>query len=237
MIGRSEQAIGAAEKMETLAPQELLRAPGLTFLQAHQTRHLQLKVRFARWDEILEASAPAEDLPHARGIWHYARGRALAARGDLSAAEAQLARLSAIAEDSDVAGLRLEFNTSGAVLEIATQVLAGHIAAARKDLPRAIDHLREAARLEDDLVYGEPPEWTVPVRQELGRLLLAADRFAEAELVFREDLNRFPENGWSLHGLARALRAQGRDSEADAVMERFEKTWASGDVRITDLAL
>jgi tetratricopeptide (TPR) repeat protein len=237
MIGRSEQAIAAAEKMETLAPEELLRAPGLTFIQAHQTRHLQLKVRFARWDDILQARAPAQDLPHARGIWHYARGRALAARGDLDGAEKQLARLQAIAENSDVAELRLEFNTSGAVLGIAAEVLAGHIASAQGETQSAIEHLRQAAQLEDELVYGEPPEWTVPVRQELGRMLLEAGQPNEAEQVFREDLERFPENGWSLHGLAQALRAQGRASEAEAAMQRFESIWASADVRIADLSL
>ncbi len=237
MIGRSEMAIGAAEKMETLAPQELLRAPGLTFLQAHQTRHLQFKVRFARWDDILEAPAPAEDLPHARGIWHYARGRALAAQGDVQAAEAELAQLRAIAEDPEMAGLRLEFNNSAAVLGIAAEVLAGHVALARGDVQGAIERLRAAASLEDELVYGEPPEWSVPVREELGRILLEAGRHAEAEQAFREDLERFPDNGWSLHGLGQALRAQDRTSEAETVMQRFYEIWAGADVEIASLDL
>lgn len=232
MIGRSAQAIGAAEKMASLAPQEMLREPGLTFLQHHQTRHLQLKVRFGRWDEILEVPAPPEDLPHARGMWHYARGRALAARGDVRGADGELTRLRAIAQDPEVAPLRLEFNTAGALLGLATEVLAGHLAAAKGDSRGAIDHLREAVRLEDELVYGEPPEWTVPVRQELGTILLAAGAAAEAEQAFREDLDRFPDNGWSLHGLARALRAQNRGSEADAVAERLRSVWASADVEL-----
>lgn len=232
MIGRSAQAIGAAEKMASLAPQQVLREPGMTFVQHHQTRHLQLKVRFGRWDEILNVPAPPENLPHARAVWHYARGRALAARGEAQRAEGELVRVRATAQDSKVAPLRLEFNTSGAVLSIAAKVLAGHIAAAKGDAPGAIRQLREAARMEDELVYGEPPEWTVPVRQELGRILLQAGRGREAEEAFREDLRRFPENGWSLHGLAQALRAQNRAAEADAVMQRFRTIWASADVRL-----
>jgi tetratricopeptide (TPR) repeat protein len=232
MIGRSAQAIGAAEKMASLAPQQVLREPGMTFVQHHQTRHLQLKVRFGRWDEILNVPAPLENLPHARAVWHYARGRALAARGEAQRAEGELVRVRATAQDSKVAPLRLEFNTSGAVLSIAAKVLAGHIAAVKGDAPGAIRQLREAARMEDELVYGEPPEWTVPVRQELGRILLQAGRGREAEEAFREDLRRFPENGWSLHGLAQALRAQNRAAEADAVMQRFRTIWASADVRL-----
>lgn len=209
MIGRDKQAIAAADKIASLVPKDLLREPGMAFLQHHQTRHLQMRVRFGRWEELLNADAPAEDLPHARAIWLYAHGRALAARGRLKAADAALTQLRAIAREPRMVSLRLEFNTSGAVLGIAEEVLAGHIAASKSDLPRAIDHLREAARREDALVYGEPPEWTVPVRQELGALLLKAGRLTEAEQVFREDLRRFPNNRWSQQGLSQTLRSTG----------------------------
>lgn len=234
MIGRSGQALGATQKIAALVPQPMLREPGMTFLQQHQTRQLQMLVRFGRWDEILEVSAPPPDLPHARALWHYAHGRALAARGDLPGAEADLAPLRATAQDPRMTALRLEFNSSGAILKIAAEVLAGQIAAGKKDVPQAIGHLREAARREDGLIYGEPPEWTVPVREELGPVLLAAGRGKEAEQAFREDLKRFPENGWSLHGLALALRAQDRGAEADAVMERFRTVWAGADIQLAE---
>jgi tetratricopeptide (TPR) repeat protein len=230
MIGRSRQAISAAEKMTTIVPQDLLREPGMTFVQHHQTRHLQMKVRFSRWDDVLAAPAPAGDLPHARAMWQYARGRALAAREKITDADAALEQVRATARDAKVAPVRLEFNTSGALLGVAGEVLAGHIAAAKGDFTAAVAHLREAARLEDALTYGEPPEWLVPVRQELGMILLTADRAAEAQQAFREDLTRFPENGWSLRGLELALRAQGRTTEAAATKARFDKSWATADV-------
>jgi tetratricopeptide (TPR) repeat protein len=232
MIGRRAQAIAAAEKMASLAPRDMMRAPGMAFLQHHLTRHLQMKVRFGLWDEILNTDAPPADLPHARAMWHYARGRALVAQGNVHGAETELTRLRAVARDPEMTGLRLEFNSSGAVLGIASEVLAGHIAA-RGESRQAIAHLREAARLEDELVYGEPPEWTVPVREELGMMLLKAGRAQEAEKVFREDLKRFPENGWSLYGLAQALQAQQRSAEADAVRARFAKMWAGADVPVS----
>jgi hypothetical protein len=230
MIGRSAQAIGAAEKMKTFASKDMLKMPGLTFTQHHHTRHLQMKVRFARWADILAAPAPAADLPHARAMWDYARGRALTATGDTREAEAALERVRAAARNKELAGLRLEFNTVGAVLGIAGEVLAGHIVAAKGDFHGAVRHLREAARREDEMTYGEPPEWSVPVRQELGQVLLKAGRPAEAELAFREDLKRFPDNGWSLHGLEQALRVQKRVAEANDVAGRLKRIWAGSDV-------
>jgi hypothetical protein len=229
MIGRRTQALEAADRMASLVSQELLRAPGLTLLQNHLTRHLQMRVRFARWNDILDAEAPAADLPYALAIWHYARGRALAATGDAAAADADLAMLRSLAAHDDLQEAGLEFNGATALLAIAADVLAGHVAAVRSDWDRAVTLLRSAAAREDELVYGEPPEWSVPVRQELGAVLLHAGRAAEAEASFREDLARFPENGWSLDGLARSLTAQGRAAEAADARRRFDTIWSTAD--------
>jgi tetratricopeptide (TPR) repeat protein len=230
LIGRSAQAMGATEKTAALIDDASLGTPGMTFLQHLDTRHLQMKVRFAKWDDILKAQLPPPDVPHARGMSLYARGRALVATGDPAGAQAALKELRSIAADPQVAPLRMEFNTSGAVLSIAAEALAGHIAAAARDYARASTHFAEAARFEDALTYGEPPEWSVPVRQEWGRVLLQAGQPAEAERVFREDLQRFPRNGWSLRGLEQALRVAGRSADADAAAAQFREVWATADV-------
>ena len=212
MIGREKQAVAAAEKMATLIAPEMLRAPGMAFAQKHFTRHLEMKVRFGRWQDILRAEAPPADAPVARAVWHYARGRANAALGKVPAAEADLAQVRAARDNKALASERLEFNSVGQILGIAVEVLAGHVAQAKDDYPAAIGHLRAAARIEDELTYGEPPEWSVPVRQELGLVLIKAGRLAEAEQAFREDLKRFPKNTWSLDGLERARIATTRGS-------------------------
>ena len=195
-----------------------------------------MDVRFARWDELLAESAPPSDLPHARGMWHYAQGRALVAQGNTDAARDELVALQAIAQDPRMAELRMEFNSSGAVLAIASQVLEGQIAAGQGKPQEAVARLREAARLEDALTYGEPPEWTVPVRQDLGSVLLESGQYEAAEQAFREDLRRFPDNGWSLHGLERSLQAQQRGEEADEVRRRLRQIWSSADVSLAGRA-
>jgi predicted Zn-dependent protease len=123
----------------------------------------------------------------------------------------------------------MEYNSSGAVLGIAAEVLAGFVAQASGDLAMAATHLEAAVRQEDALTYGEPPEWTVPPRQDLGALLLAANRPRDAERAFRGDLAKFPENGWSLRGLAAALRAQGKAAQGAEVEARFRKAWAGAE--------
>ncbi|MGD8495899.1 MAG: hypothetical protein PVF05_06880 [Gemmatimonadales bacterium] len=234
MAGRRGQAVMASRKMATVVPDAMMQIGDLVFGQHYAVRWLQVAVRFGRWDEILAAPAPPQTLPHARALWQYGRGRALVATGDLPGAEAALDRLREAAEGPELEGLRLEFNGAQHVLKIAEHVLAGRLAEARGDSDAAVAELREAARLEDALYYGEPPEWTVPVRQELGAVLLAAGRPDEARAAFEADLERFRANGWSLKGLELSLRALGRDVEADEAAARFADAWQYADVDIAD---
>jgi non-heme chloroperoxidase len=93
--------------------------------------------------------------------------------------------------------------------------------------------LEEAVALEDAIPYNEPPVWHHPVRQILGGVLLDAARFQEAEAVYRADLVRVRENGWSLFGLIRSLEAQQRPADAAAVRARFERAWKRADLTLT----
>jgi tetratricopeptide (TPR) repeat protein len=117
---------------------------------------------------------------------------------------------------------------AGRAIAIAPEVLAGELAAARKDYDAAVAHLEHAVLLEDGLAYTEPAEWHYPPRHALGAVLLEAGRPAEAETVYWEDLKRNPENGWALRGLVEALRAQGKQDDARLVDERLRKAWACG---------
>jgi hypothetical protein len=71
------------------------------------------------------------------------------------------------------------------------------------------------------------------VRHYLGATLLTASRPAEAEQVYREDLRRNPQNGWSLRGLTQSLRAQHKGGEADTIDGQFKSAWTYADVALT----
>jgi TolA-binding protein len=73
----------------------------------------------------------------------------------------------------------------------------------------------------------------VPVRHELGALLLKMGKPADAEAVYRADLVRHPRNGWALFGLAQSLTAQRTTAEAKAVERQFNESWKNADVTLT----
>jgi tetratricopeptide (TPR) repeat protein len=230
MIGRSADSISAAETVATMLPQELFGAPGMDFLQHWSVRPMQMRVRFAKWDELLEVDAPADNQIHATAIWHYARGRAQAAKGNIAEANEELKQLRDLATSDRLEGIKMEFNQSEHLLAVAAAVLEGRVHAGSGNDDEAVKSLENAVRLEDALLYGEPPEWSIPTRQDLGAVLLDAGRYAEAEQIFREDLDKFPKNGWSLHGLATALKEQGKESEAAEIKAEFDLAWATADV-------
>ncbi len=231
MQGRSAAAIEAAEHAAQHVDAEKLREPGYGTLQHYSVIPLYALSRFGRWMEILAQPQPAPDLRYPVGVWHYARGLALARMGRAEAAGLELGRLRRLAADPSLDSVTIwEINSTRALLGVAEAVLAGEIAFEQGDLDSAIAHFQEATAREDALAYDEPPPWHAPVRQTLGAALLAAGRPADAEAVYREDLARYPDNGWSLFGLAAALRAQGRSDEAAAVSLAFESAWRDADV-------
>jgi pimeloyl-ACP methyl ester carboxylesterase/tetratricopeptide (TPR) repeat protein len=189
-------------------------------------------VRFGRWDEILRAPKPPATSAFLTGAWHYARGTALVATGQVDDARAELAALEALLPHPSLDQTLFSPNTGRAILAIGPAVLAGEIAAARGDLGAAIAHLDRAVRLEDALVYTEPAEWAYPTRHALGAVLLDAGRAAEAETVYWDDLRRTRDNGWALTGLVQALRAQGKHADADLVDARRRAALARSDVTL-----
>lgn len=198
-------------------------------LQALLTPSFLTLARFGDWDRVLAEPRPADGLSYALGMWHHARGMAHAALGNLAGATAELDSVRRVAagipEDMVIIN-----NSARTVLRIADLVLDARIEAGAGNIARATSLLGEAAALEDELTYDEPPPWYQSVRQLLGDVLLAAERFGEAEAAYREDLRWMRESGWSLAGLERSLRAQGKTAEADAIAKRLKEAWKYADV-------
>jgi tetratricopeptide (TPR) repeat protein len=233
--GQSKLAMESATKLAGAIPHDALNT--VPILQGFVVVPYWTMVRFEKWDEILADKGPQHDTPFTRGVWRYARAMALTAKGQLPEAERELEQLRGILADPSLNGqVTFSSNSGTAILRIAPEVVAGLIAAGRKDWDRATLHLDRAVRYEDTLIYQEPHDWHAPVRNTLGNVLLAAGRPDEAEAVFWEDLKKFPENGWSLLGLMNALKAQKKGGEAALIERRFAKAWAKADFKRTTTA-
>ena len=233
MEGRSHVAIEAARKAAASIPADAWR--DVPLLHQFLVTPLFAYTRFGEWDSVLNEPRPPEDSLFWTGVWYYARGLAYTATGNLDEATRELNRLREIAGYDFLEGYRVTFSRNGAkaILDIATEVLAGELYAKRGDYDNAIARLHRAVLLEDNLIYNEPPDWHVPVRQSLGAVLLSAGRAAEAEAIYWQDLDRNRENGWSLFGLMQSLRAQGKAEQAAAVEKRFRKAWKRSNVTLT----
>lgn len=234
LAGNRKVALDLADQTAHLVDQSLLREPGYGTLQHYSVIPLYSLVKFGEWDKILAEPAPAEDLQYPMGVWHYAQGMALTRKGQIEDAKVALQKLRAIATDPALQTVTIwDINNTGSLLNIGTEVLAGEIAAQENDYRSALRHLRQAVELEDNLNYDEPAPWYSPARQTLGAVLIKANNPHEAEGIYREDLRRYPRNGWSLFGLAQSLEAQGKVAEAEMVYQRFKTVWQSTDINLT----
>jgi tetratricopeptide (TPR) repeat protein len=229
--GQSALAIEAARKTASTVDDETLEK--IPLLAAFRVVPYYALTRFGKWQEMLKEPPPPADSRFLVGIYNYARGLAFVATGQLNEADQALATIRKLVGNKALEGPLISQNFASAIFAIAPEVLAGEIAAARKQYDTAIAHLERAVRLEDGLVYTEPSEWHYPPRHALGAVLLEAGRPAEAETVYWEDLKRNVENGWALYGVVQALRAQGKTAQAAIAQARLDKAWARADYKLT----
>lgn len=80
--------------------------------------------------------------------------------------------------------------------------------------------------------YVEPPRLYQPVRQCLGWAHLAAWQHTFAAATYMRDLAEYPQNGWSLSGLAAAYEGMDRPRTAKALGPSVAAAWRSADVAI-----
>jgi len=232
MRGRAVEALQAARNMRATVPEELLHmGMGIDWYAAEPWFVME---RFGKWNEILAESAPDPKLSGISAAYHYARACAYAATGKVDQALDEKKQLDAIAAATPAdapAGL----NTAKDLLAVASAVASARIAVAQGKHDEAITALRDAVTKEDLLAYDEPADWFVPVRHLLGVELLKANRAADAETIFRDDLQRHPDNGWALSGLAQALKAQNKPHEE--VEQQFRSAWKDADAAVATALL
>lgn len=231
MSGQYKTAIKAARDLEAEMPEEALKAyAGL--IEGIMPSTLHVMIRFGKWQEILQEPQYPEYRLVSRAVWHYARSIAHSALGNTEDARKELVAFKQAA--AEIPDEWYIFNNKvSTVMPIAHAMIEGELLYREGKTDEAFAILRKGIEAEDALVYDEPPGWMLPVRHALGALLMGDGRAAEAEQVYRDDLERNRDNGWALIGLQAALNAQGKTREAEALDPRIQAAWAHADVKPT----
>ncbi len=231
MEGRKAETLDAVRKArETITDDMLLTMPGVDW---SITESYAALVRFGLWDDMLAVPAPNPQLSGLTGGYLINKAIALAAKGRVDDAKATVAQLEKLST-STPADYAAGNNTARDMFAIGALVAKARIADAEGKRDDAIAFLRDAVTKEDQTAYAEPADWFSPVRHILGAELLKAGKPAEAEAVYRKDLELHPHNGWALYGLAQALKAQSKD--ASMVDQEFQQAWSRADVSMTTSA-
>jgi tetratricopeptide (TPR) repeat protein len=239
MQGRSATAIAAARAAYPAACGPRPGDVSSGTLQHYAALPLYALVRFGRWQELLTQTLPPDgNQPYPQALWHYARGTALLRSGRVTEAQTELAALQRLAADPALATALVKgVHAAATLVRIAQLTLQADLALQEGRADVAVPWLQQAVAAEDALAHDEPHLWLAPTRHALGAGLLAAGRPDEAERVFMQDLQHYPDNGWSLAGLAQAQRASRREDAARASDQRQRLAWRDADVAITSARL
>lgn len=226
MEGSSGKAIDAARKTAEKGSDQGFKAIPLFAL-----------LRFGKWSDILKEPQPDTAHAYVRMLWHFARGMAFAKTGKTQSAKQELEWIEKSKDSPEIKALDNPFMPTIGENKMTCFILAAELAGLNKDFSKKVAHLREAIAIQDEFIYMEPPYFYYQVRQSLGAALLEAGKPLEAEAVYRADLEKFPNNGWSLYGLYQSLKAQGKTVEAKTTYESFEKAWVRADIKLTGSVL
>ncbi len=230
LTGSRTLALQAAAQTAQRADRASMGAPPMEFMQQFVVTPLLTQVRFGDWDAILSDPAPPAELPYPAAIRHFARGMAHLRKGARDEAAREADALHAIAVDPAMTKVSFfDINHADGVLRIADALLRGELLRAQGKNADGIAALREAVAAEDALAYNEPADWPLPVRPYLGAALLDAGDAAGAAEAFNQDLKTYPENGWSLFGLAQAQQKLGQADAARETSRRQAAAWQWAD--------
>lgn len=226
--GNREMAISAARKLRNkILPENINDS---YFTQEFLTALYHAYVIFQSWNEMLTEPAPSEKHMHAMVVWHYGRGLAFLAKKLDNKAEMEMMQLKSLIESEPFKLLYPEGSETFKVGQIAIHILMAQQKINQGDLTRGITDLNTAKSFEDALLYNEPVTWSLPVRWIEGAALLQAHQPEEAEKLFKEDLTKNRDNGWALYGLAKSLKDQNKDKEAEEIEKQFQEAWKWADI-------
>jgi tetratricopeptide (TPR) repeat protein len=206
-----------AKKIVDLAAKVRKTNPALEFSAAYALAAIPTRYAFERNDWKAAASLAIPNLPHwssfpfMEALIEYGHALGRAHTGDLDGARKAIARMQQLRD----ATKDPKFDYFKSHLDLQMQAASAWLAAAEGKKNEAIDMLRRAADSEDVLgKHPVSPGAFVPIREQLGTLLLEMGQPTEAQREFEAALKIYPGRFRGLYGAAQAAELAGDIEDA-----------------------
>jgi tetratricopeptide (TPR) repeat protein len=206
-----------AKKIVDLAAKVQETNPELEFSAAYALAAIPTRYAFERNDWASAATLTVPNLPHwssfpfMEALIEYGHALGRAHTGDLDGARKAIARMQQLRD----ATKDPKFDYFKNHLDLQMQAASACVAAAEGKKNEAIEVLRRAADAEDILgKHPVSPGAFVPIREQLGSLLLEVGQSKEAQREFEAALKIYPGRFRGLYGAARAAEQNGDKERA-----------------------
>jgi len=206
-----------AKKIVDLAAKVWKTNPEREFIAAYALAAIPTRYVFERNDWAAAANLSVPNLPHwssfpfMEALIEYGHALGRAHIGDRDGARKAIARMQQLRD----ATKDPKFDYFKSHLDLQIQAASAWVAAAEGKKNEAFDLLRRAADSEDILgKHPVSPGAVVPVREQLGTLLLEMGKPTEAQREFEAALKIYPGRFRGLYGAAQAAEQAGDNEDA-----------------------
>src|SRR5436309_3096890 len=206
-----------AKKIVDLAAKVRNTNPELDFSAAYALAAIPTRYAFERNDWAAAATLTVPNIPHwssfpfMEALIEYGHALGCAHTGDLEGARKAIARMQQLRD----ATKEPRFDYFKNHLDLQMQAASAWVAAGEGKKSEAIEMLRRAADAEDILgKHPVSPGAFVPIREQLGSLLLETGQSKEAQHEFEVALKIYPGRFRGLYGAAQAAEKNGDKKNA-----------------------
>jgi tetratricopeptide (TPR) repeat protein len=212
--------------------------PEIDFVGAYALAAMPARYVLERnaWEEAAKLPVPARPhwakFPFVESLFEYAHAIGRARTGDLDGARKALARMQQLRD----ATTEPKYDYFKRHLELQIQAASAWLAHAEGRSDEAVTLLRAAADAEDALgKHPVTPGALMPVREQLGEMLLRLQRPAEALQVYEAGLKTYPARFNGLYGAAVAAERAGQPAVARAYYAKVTLQAEKSDTPRTEL--
>lgn len=193
---------------------------------------LFILIHFQKWQEILDFPKPAEEMALANLLWHFSRAMAFSSLKQTSEASKEVPIVESLKKQLNE-DTKFQEESTKKMIQVLEYFMEAKIAENEERPSEAIKLLQQAINVQDSVAYNESPIYFFSSRQQLGALFLKRGQAKEAEQLYREDLNKIPNNSRSLFGLKESLKAQSKFYDLYWIDQAFQQAFKYSDITLT----